>query len=64
MMVETSNGVSLDFHEVAPGRRVADQHYAFLASEAEFDEIFARIEAAAQVYGFYTCRCGDGNRAF
>ncbi len=49
MMVETSNGVSLDFHEVAQGRRVAGQHYAFLVSEAEFDEIFARIEAADQV---------------
>ena len=50
MMVETSNGVSLDFHEVAQGRRVAGQHYAFLISEAEFDEIFARIKAADQVY--------------
>ena len=50
MMVETSNGVSLDFHEIALGRRVTGQHYAFLVSEAEFDEIFARIEAAGQVY--------------
>jgi catechol 2,3-dioxygenase-like lactoylglutathione lyase family enzyme len=42
MVVKTSNGVSLDFieadGEVEPG------HFAFLVSEAEFDEIFARIK--------------------
>jgi catechol 2,3-dioxygenase-like lactoylglutathione lyase family enzyme len=40
-VVELANGVSLDFldtdHEIAP------QHYAFLISEAEFDQIFGRI---------------------
>jgi catechol 2,3-dioxygenase-like lactoylglutathione lyase family enzyme len=43
MVVETANGVSLDFAD-ADGE-IAPQHYAFLVSEAEFDEIFARIEA-------------------
>lgn len=41
LMVQTANGVGLDFaqahHDVTP------QHYAFHVSEAEFDEIFARI---------------------
>lgn len=40
-VVDMDNGVSLDYaradHEVAP------QHYAFLISETEFDEIFGRI---------------------
>jgi catechol 2,3-dioxygenase-like lactoylglutathione lyase family enzyme len=43
VMVETSNGVSLDYAAVAPGDDVATQHYAFLVSEQEFDEIFGRI---------------------
>jgi catechol 2,3-dioxygenase-like lactoylglutathione lyase family enzyme len=41
LVVELSNGVSLDFHEVDGD--VASQHYAFLISEAEFDLIFSRI---------------------
>jgi hypothetical protein len=36
-----SNGVSLDFYETQD--EIASQHYAFLITEAEFDEIFARI---------------------
>jgi catechol 2,3-dioxygenase-like lactoylglutathione lyase family enzyme len=43
--VEAANGVTLAYHEVSPGAAIAPQHYAFLVSEAEFDEIFARIEA-------------------
>jgi catechol 2,3-dioxygenase-like lactoylglutathione lyase family enzyme len=42
-MVETANGVSLDFATVADGDDVVTQHYAFLVSEDEFDEIFGRI---------------------
>ncbi len=38
-MVEVSNGVSLDFLE----GEVHAQHYAFLVSEAEFDEIHQRL---------------------
>jgi catechol 2,3-dioxygenase-like lactoylglutathione lyase family enzyme len=44
--VSTGNGVNLDFDAVgtAPDARLAHlQHYAFLVSEAEFDEIFGRI---------------------
>jgi len=40
-VVETDNGVSLDFYET--DGEIASQHYAFLITEAEFDEIFARI---------------------
>ena len=41
--VEVGNEVTLDFYE-ADGK-VASQHYAFLVSETEFDEIFGRIKA-------------------
>lgn len=43
LVVEAGNGVSLDFRNVSAGTEIARQHYAFLVSEAEFDEIFARI---------------------
>ena len=41
LMVETANGVSLDFHEVDAD--IASQHYAFLVSEEDFDDAFGRI---------------------
>ena len=41
MVVEAANGVSLDFQD-ADGD-ITSQHYAFLISEPEFDEIFGRI---------------------
>lgn len=41
-IVETANGVSLDFmNTIEP---ITPQHYAFLASEDEFDAIFNRIQ--------------------
>jgi catechol 2,3-dioxygenase-like lactoylglutathione lyase family enzyme len=40
-VVTLSNGVSLDFYETQG--EIVSQHYAFLITEAEFDEIFARI---------------------
>lgn len=40
-VVELDNGLSLDFAET--DREIAPQHYAFLVSEDEFDEIFDRI---------------------
>ena len=40
-VVELDNGVSLDFYE--SGDKTVSQHYAFLITETEFDEIFARI---------------------
>ena len=43
MVVSTANDVSLDFID-AGGEEVTTQHYAFLVSETEFDEIFARIQ--------------------
>jgi catechol 2,3-dioxygenase-like lactoylglutathione lyase family enzyme len=41
LVVQTSNDVSLDF--VDAGDAVHRQHYAFLVSEEEFDQIFERI---------------------
>lgn len=41
MVVETDNDVSLDFRTVRGD--ITSQHYAFLISESEFDEIFGRI---------------------
>jgi catechol 2,3-dioxygenase-like lactoylglutathione lyase family enzyme len=43
MVVEAANGVSLDF--MHSDDEVTSQHYAFLVTEAEFDEIFERITA-------------------
>lgn len=42
LVVQTSNGVSLDFHET--DEDVQSQHYAFLIGEDEFDAIFGRIK--------------------
>ncbi len=49
MVVETANGVSLDFIS-AEDHEIIVEHYAFLVSEAEFDEIFGRIEARGLDY--------------
>ena len=48
MGVQTGNEVTLDFMH-ADGE-ITPQHYAFLISEAEFDEIFARIQARKLCY--------------
>ena len=51
MVVEMGNGVSLDYHDFySPDREILPQHYAFLVTENEFDEIFGRIEAGGQDY--------------
>ncbi|MGW0731249.1 VOC family protein [Streptomyces sp. NPDC002851] len=47
--VETDNGVTLDYLETG-GQPITPQHYAFLVSEDEFTEIFARIQAAGVDY--------------
>ncbi|WP_405486104.1 VOC family protein [Streptomyces sp. NBC_00096] len=47
--VETANGVTLDFATVPDGS-ITPQHYAFLVSETEFDEAFARIQRAKITY--------------
>lgn len=41
LVVQTSNGVSLDVMET--DEDITPQHYAFLVSESEFDAIFGRI---------------------
>lgn len=41
LVVETTNSVSLDYAQTDDPIQV--QHYAFLVSESEFDEIFGRI---------------------
>jgi catechol 2,3-dioxygenase-like lactoylglutathione lyase family enzyme len=43
LIVDTANGVSLDF--LSTDEPMLIEHYAFLVSEAEFDEIFGRIVA-------------------
>ena len=43
MVVDAANGVSLDFIS-AEDDEIIVEHYAFLVSEAEFDEIFGRIK--------------------
>lgn len=47
--VEVHNGVTLDFLRAQPDEIIVE-HYAFLVSEAEFDEIFARILARGLPY--------------
>ena len=41
LTVKVDNEVTLDFYEA--DREIAPQHYAFLVSEMEFDEILGRI---------------------
>ena len=47
-VVTLGNGASLDFHDTDGD--IATQHYAFLVSEKEFDEVFARIQSNGQSY--------------
>ena len=48
LVVEVDNGVSLDYHDTDGD--IAPQHYAFLVSEQEFDQIFGRIKARKLKY--------------
>ena len=48
LVVELSNGVSLDFCEI--DREIASQHYAFLIGEDDFDQVFARIRERGLQY--------------
>jgi catechol 2,3-dioxygenase-like lactoylglutathione lyase family enzyme len=48
LVVELANGASLDFADWGDDTTV--QHYAFLVSESEFDEIFGRIQARGITY--------------
>jgi catechol 2,3-dioxygenase-like lactoylglutathione lyase family enzyme len=48
LVVELADGVSLDFHEIEGA--IASQHYAFLISEHEFDQIFGRLRERELAY--------------
>ena len=48
LVVEAANGVSLDFAD--HDGDIPSQHYAFLVSEDEFDEIFGRIRERGLTY--------------
>ena len=48
MTVKADNDVTLDFMDSAGD--IAACHYAFLVSEREFDEVFARIRARGLAY--------------
>lgn len=47
-MVTTDNGANIDFMDTQG--EIAPQHYAFIVSESEFDEIFDRIRARSLPY--------------
>lgn len=49
MVVTVDNGVSLDFID-AGGEEIDPQHYAFLVSEPEFDEIMGRLAEREVTY--------------
>jgi len=48
LVVKTQNGVSLDF--ISTDEPFVIEHYAFLVDEAEFDQIFGRIQARGLPY--------------
>ena len=48
LVVQLANGVSLDF--IDDPDPISPQHYAFLVSEREWDEIFGRIRARGLSY--------------
>ncbi|MGH8867431.1 MAG: VOC family protein [Actinomycetes bacterium] len=48
LVVQVDNDVSLDFMDI--DEPVHPQHYAFLVSEPEWDEIFGRIQARGLTY--------------
>ncbi len=50
MVLEAANGVSLDFMDLDEEWEIRPQHYAFLVTEPEFDEIFGRIQARGLTY--------------
>lgn len=50
LVVEADNGVSLDFADAGADEEFTPQHYAFLVTEDEFDQIFGRIQARGLDY--------------
>ena len=55
-VVEVAHGLSLDYIDVGDAE-ITPQHYAFLVTEPEFDEIFSRIQARG--LDFYADPHGD-----
>jgi catechol 2,3-dioxygenase-like lactoylglutathione lyase family enzyme len=49
-VVETANDVSLDFIQTDDEKYLVANHYAFLVSEEEFDQIFGRIQKRGLIY--------------
>ena len=49
-VVETANGVSLDFIQTDEEKYLVPNHYAFLVSDEEFDAIFGRIQKRGLKY--------------
>lgn len=49
-VVETGNGVSLDYIDAGEDTEITPQHYAFLVTDAEFDAAFDRLTARGQEY--------------
>lgn len=58
LVLKTSNGVSLDF--IDSEAAIDPQHYAFLVSEKEFDEIFGRIKERGLSYWADPARRHEG----
>jgi catechol 2,3-dioxygenase-like lactoylglutathione lyase family enzyme len=50
VVVQCANGASLDYIGTDDEKYLVPNHYAFLVSEQEFDEIFARIKARELPY--------------
>ena len=48
LVVQLSNGVSLDFHE--RDGNIFSQHYAFLIGEDDFDQVFDRLRERGLQY--------------
>jgi extradiol dioxygenase family protein len=48
VIVDTANGVSLDFY--GTDESFVIEHYAFLVTEEEFDQIFGRIQGRGMDY--------------
>ena len=56
-VVQVSNEVSLDYRNADGG--ITPQHYAFLVTEPEFDEIFGRIKTRGQTYWAHPGHAGE-----
>jgi catechol 2,3-dioxygenase-like lactoylglutathione lyase family enzyme len=57
-IVATGNGVSVDFMDKEG--KISMQHYAFLVSEAEFDQIFGRVQNQGLSYWADPARTKEG----